>query len=113
MFLASPTTEEVHVQKTKTNFRGGIKKKKEPTLLPSTMPPKTKMAENEFYDVRTKSRIKFKKSDISKKIIPAEKYRDNKPRYMLVAEYENKDGEIKKVQKFCTAAIASKFPLYD
>lgn len=77
------------------------------------MPPKTKMAENEFYDVRTKTRKKFNKSGITKKIIPAEKYRDNKPRYMLVAEYENKDGEFKKVQKFCTAAVASKYPLYE
>ena len=75
------------------------------------MPPKkTKMKETEFYDVRTKSRMTFEKDQIKTKTIDGSKYKDSKPRYMLVAEYEGDDGTMKSVHKFCGETVAAKYP---
>lgn len=62
--------------------------------------PKKKMLLNEFYDVRSRSRVKVDMEDISIRTIDGSKYRDGKPRYQAVGDM----GEGVLVYKFISAA---------
>ena len=63
---------------------------------------------NEFYDVRTRKRVKCSLENIEIKVIPGSKYRDNQPRYQAVGEYEAAGREPYSVYKFVSKDNALK-----
>ena len=68
---------------------------------------KTKMSENQFYDVRSRTRVTVNPDSITIKTIPATKYRDNKPRYQAVALHPSNPEN--KLYKFVSKDFADRY----
>jgi len=75
----------------------------------SAKPAKIPMTLKEFYDVRSRKRVKCSLEDIDIKVIDGSKYRDGNPRFQAVGNYAPAGGgDEYKVYKFVSRDNAHK-----